>query len=162
MLQVAQCAPSGNWSTVPPHRHQFDVEGEEVPYEEIYYFRFSRPQGFGLIWQFDDDMDQAFSLKTNDAVYISRGYHPVACGPGAMLYQLTLMSGPRRISQASLHPDYRFLLEEKDLANQYTPNVTYCNDFRIPPLRVRRLFPSLAPKLCVLRPSPLENRLRPV
>ena len=117
------CTPSGNWSTVPPHRHQYDVEGEEVPYEEVYYFRFSRPQGFGLIWQFDDSMDQAFSLKTNDAVYISRGYHPVTCGPGSMLYQLTLMSGPRRVSRASLHPDYKFLLEEKDLANQYVPEV---------------------------------------
>ena len=117
------CTPSGNWSTVPPHRHQFDIEGEEVPYEEVYYFRFSRPQGFGLIWHFDDEMDQAYSLKTNDAVYISRGYHPVACGPGSILYQLTLMSGPRRMSRASLHPDYKFLLEDRNMANQYVPDV---------------------------------------
>ena len=41
------CTPSGNWSTIPPHRHQYDVPGEEVPYEEIYFFQFSKPQGYG-------------------------------------------------------------------------------------------------------------------
>ncbi len=119
------CTPSGNWSTVPPHRHQYDVEGEEAPYEEIYFFQFSHPKGFGLIWQFDDEdeMDQAFSLKTNDAAYMSKGYHPVACGPGATLYQLTFMAGPRRISMARIHTDYQFLLDEKQLANQYTPDL---------------------------------------
>jgi 5-deoxy-glucuronate isomerase len=119
------CTPSGNWSTVPPHRHQYDVEGEEAPYEEIYFFQFSHPKGFGLIWQFDDegDMDQAFSLKANDAAYMDHGYHPVACGPGSTLYQLTFMAGPRRISRASIHKDYRFLLDEKNLVNQYTPDL---------------------------------------
>jgi len=117
--------PSGNWSTVPPHRHQYDIPGEEMAYEEVYFYQFSRPQGFGLIWQFDDEgeMDQAYSLKTNDAAYMSQGYHPVACGPGSTLYHLTLMAGPNRMSKASVHKDYKFLLEEKDLANQYTPDI---------------------------------------
>jgi len=119
------CTPSGNWSTVPAHRHQYDVEGEEASYEEIYFFQFSRPKGFGLIWQFDDDgeMDQAFSLKTNDAAYMGAGYHPVACGPGSILYQITFMAGPRRISMARIHADYQFLLDDKQLANQYTPDL---------------------------------------
>lgn len=119
------CTPSGNWSTMPPHRHQYDIPGEEFAYEEVYFIQFSRPHGFGLIWQFDDEgtMDQAFSLKTNDAAYMRKGYHPVVCAPGSTLYQLTLMSGRNRMSQASVHKDYRFLLEELDLANQYTPDV---------------------------------------
>ena len=123
LLAGETCTPSGNWSTVPPHRHQYDIPGVEAPYEEIYFFQFSRPQGFGLIWQFDDEgeMDQAFSLKTNDAVYISRGYHPVVCGPGATLYHLTFMAGPRRISRAAIHRDYQFLLDEKQMDNQYIP-----------------------------------------
>jgi len=119
------CTPSGNWSSMPPHRHQYDIPGEEFAYEEIYFFQFSRPQGFGLTWQFDDEgmIDQAFSLKTGDTVYMSKGYHPVVCGPGSMLYQLTLMAGSNRMSQASVHKDYRYLLKETDLANQYTPDV---------------------------------------
>jgi 5-deoxy-glucuronate isomerase len=119
------CTPSGNWSTVPPHRHQYDVPGEEFPYEEVYFFQFSRPQGFGLTWQFDaeGEMDQAFSLRANDAVYMAKGYHPVACAPGSTLYHLSLMAGPRRMSKASVHPAYRYLLEEKDMENQFTPEV---------------------------------------
>jgi 5-deoxy-glucuronate isomerase len=113
--------PSGNWSTIPPHRHQYDLPDEEVPYEEVYFFRFSKPQGFGLAWQFDDDlqMDQAWSLRDGDALYMSEGYHPVACAPGADLYHLTFICGPRRVSRARVHPDFRFLLEEENLDNPY-------------------------------------------
>lgn len=116
--------PSGNWSTIPPHRHAVHREDEggvvEVPYEEIYYYRFSHPAGFGLNWQFDDDgTDQAFSLRSGDAVYTDGGYHPVVCGPGSTMYQLTLMSGPFRQSTAAVHPAYRYLLEDSS-ANPFS------------------------------------------
>lgn len=107
--------PSGNWSTVPPHRHAryLEEKGEilEVPYREIYFYQFSKPAGFGMNRQFDDDgSDNAFSLISNDAVYIDGGYHPVVCAPGSDMYQLTLMSGTYRQSTASVHPDYEYLL----------------------------------------------------
>lgn len=123
LLAGETCTPSGNWSSVPPHRHQYYVEEVEVPYEEIYFFRFSRPQGFGLVWQFDDDggLDQAFSVRTNDAVYHDAGYHPVVGGPGAALYHLTFMAGPYRRSSANVHPDYRYMLDEQGQANPFTP-----------------------------------------
>lgn len=113
--------PSGNWSTIPPHRHQYHIEGEEVPYEEAYFFQFSKPQGYGLAWQFDDggNLDQAFSLKANDLLYMSHGYHPTVAGPGSNLYHLTFICGPHRISKARVHPDYRFLLEEQNIENPY-------------------------------------------
>jgi 5-deoxy-glucuronate isomerase len=110
--------PSGNWSTIPPHRHATYKEGPdgpmEVPYEEVYFYQFSSPTGFGLCWQFDPDvgLDQAFSLAAGDAVYLDGGYHPVTCGPGADLYQLTLMSGPYRMSAASVHPDFEDLVKD--------------------------------------------------
>ena len=108
--------PSGNWSTIPPHRHAvFHEENgfiHEVPYREIYYYQFSRPTGFGLSRQFDGDgSDNTYSIISGDAVYIDGGYHPVVCAPGADMYQLTLMSGPYRQSTAEIHPDYRFLVD---------------------------------------------------
>ncbi len=113
--------PSGNWSTIPPHRHQYDIPGEEVPYEELYFFQFSHPQGFGLLWQFDEKtgMDQAFSLRSGDVIAIDGGYHPTVCGPGSKLYHLTFMAGPYRQSKSSVHPDYKFLLEEQNMQNPY-------------------------------------------
>ncbi len=109
--------PSGNWSTIPPHRHAQYVAGddgpEEVPYEEVYCYQFSRPTGFGMNLQFDKDgTDDAYSLRSGDAVYIDGGYHPVVCAPGADMYQLTVMAGPYRQSTAAIHPDFRYLLGE--------------------------------------------------
>ncbi len=118
--------PSGNWSTIPPHRHQYEIPGAEIPYEEAYFFQFSKPQGYGLIWQFDDEgeMDQAFSLRSNDLAYMGGGYHPTACGPGADLYHLTFIAGPHRKSMSNVHPDFRFLLDENNLENPYARQFT--------------------------------------
>jgi 5-deoxy-glucuronate isomerase len=123
LLAGETCTPAGNWSTMPPHRHQVDEAGEEAAYEEIYYFQFSEPQGFGLTWQFDDEggMDQAFSLRHGDALYHNRGYHPVVASPAASLYHLSFMAGPRRISQARIHPGFRRLIEEHGLENPFRP-----------------------------------------
>jgi 5-deoxy-D-glucuronate isomerase len=64
-------------------------------------------------------MDQAYSLRSNDAAYLGEGYHPVACGPGSTMYQLTAMAGPHRLSRARLHNDYAHLTEEKGMVNPY-------------------------------------------
>jgi len=121
LLAGETVTPSGNWSTIPPHRHQYDIKGVEVPYEEAYFFQFSKPQGYGLAWQFDDDgeIDQAYSLRSNDLLYMSGGYHPTVAGPGSDLYHLTFICGSYRMSKARVHPDYRFLLEEQNLENPY-------------------------------------------
>src|SRR5690625_6238904 len=67
MLMAGEtCTPSGNWSTMPPHRHQYDILDKEVAYEEAYLFQFSKPQGFGLIWKFDEEKDQAYSIRDGD------------------------------------------------------------------------------------------------
>ncbi len=129
LLAGETVTPSGNWSTIPPHRHQYDTPGEEVPYEEAYFFQFSKPQGYGLAWQFDDEgeLDQAYSLRPNDLLYMSRGYHPTVAGPGSDLYHLTFMCGAYRISKARVHPDYRFLLEEQNLENPYAKQLVKGN-----------------------------------
>ena len=117
--------PSGNWSSVPPHRHQEFVDGDEgpleVPYEEAYFFRFSRPQGFALSRHFDIDesVDQSITIRSGDLLHVKQGYHPVVCAPGASFYHLTMMAGPHRRSAASIHPDYRFLVGDKETNNPF-------------------------------------------
>ena len=122
MLMAGEtCTPSGNWSSVPPHRHQIDTPGEEVPYEEAYFFQFSRPEGFGLLRDFDAgfDHDEAHVIRHNDLFCIPGNYHPLVCGPGATLYHLTFMAGPRRMSQSSVHPAYMSILEDRDMPNPF-------------------------------------------
>jgi 5-deoxy-glucuronate isomerase len=109
---------SGNWSSFPPHRHEFYREGtdgpEEVPYEEAYFFQFTRPEGFGIVRHFDEGQkqDDALVIRTNDLLHIRGGYHPVVCAPGSDLYHLTIMAGPFRISAADVHPAYRYVLSQ--------------------------------------------------
>ena len=38
LIAVEVLTPGGNWSSYPPHKHDEEVPGEEVPLEEIYYF----------------------------------------------------------------------------------------------------------------------------
>jgi 5-deoxy-D-glucuronate isomerase len=64
-------------------------------------------------------MDNAFSVKNGDVAYMDAGYHPVVCAPGASLYQLTLMAGPKRMSLSSVHGSYRYLLEDNAMVNPY-------------------------------------------
>ena len=40
--------PGGNWSSYPPHKHDTDDPPREVDLEEIYYFRFRDPDGYGF------------------------------------------------------------------------------------------------------------------
>lgn len=122
LLMGETIIPSGNWGTIPPHRHDEYIESEEVPYNEAYFFNFSKPRGFGLLWQSNESgtLDETFSIRTGDVAYMGEGYHPVVCGPGADLYQLTIMAGPHRVSRARLHPDYASLTRELNMADPYT------------------------------------------
>lgn len=90
--------PGGNWASWPPHRHDFENPPEEVDMEEVYFFRFDPPQGFGFQRLYTDDrhLDAAFVVGSNDAIIIPEGYHPVAAAPGARMYYLWVMGGDNR------------------------------------------------------------------
>ena len=40
--------PGGNWSSYPPHKHDTDDPPRETDLEEIYYFRYRDPNGYGF------------------------------------------------------------------------------------------------------------------
>ena len=88
---------NGFWASFPPHKH--DVEdGVEGALDEIYYYEFDKPQGFGIqmVYTSDKTIDEAYRIQTGDAVEIPRGYHPMAVAPGYKNYTLWIMAGPRR------------------------------------------------------------------
>jgi len=103
--------PPGNWSSSPPHRHDFDNLPEESEQEEVYYFKVSPPQGFGVqrIYTDDRDVDEIYSLQDDDVVAIPRGYHPVGAAPGYRLYYLWILAGKKRILQPRDDPDHAWL-----------------------------------------------------
>ena len=90
--------PSGNWASYPPHRHDLENPPDEIDMEEIYFFRFNRPDGFGIQKVYTDDLstDAAYTVRENDTVAIPEGYHPVVTAPGYTMYYLWIMTGNTR------------------------------------------------------------------
>lgn len=64
----------GKWSSYPPHHH---------PQPEVYYYRFDRPQGFGLCL----NGDKAYKITDNSYAAITGGdVHPQTSAPGYAMY----------------------------------------------------------------------------
>ncbi len=103
----------GEWSSFPPHKH--DGGDGEPALEEVYYYRFDRPDGFGFQGLYERDGDErAVFLRHGAVVGIPRGYHPVCAAPGYRLYYLWALAPRAGTARAlALHEDpaHRWLHE---------------------------------------------------
>jgi 5-deoxy-glucuronate isomerase len=92
--------PPGNWSSAPPHKHDVS-KGQEKLMEEVYFFVFDPPQGFGMqrIYTGADSpgqMDVGIPLEDGTTVAIPFGYHPVVAGPGYRMLYVWVLAGETR------------------------------------------------------------------
>jgi 5-deoxy-glucuronate isomerase len=106
---------AGEWSSFPPHKH--DGGDGEPALEEVYYYRFDRPDGFGFqgLYELGEFANErAVFLRQGSVVGIPRGYHPVCAAPGYRLYYLWAL-GPRAGTARALalheDPAHRWLHE---------------------------------------------------
>lgn len=88
----------GQWASYPPHKHDDDNMPTEANTEEIYYYEFKKPQGFGIqrVYTKEGDVDEVYVVKSGDFVEIPRGYHPFHAAPGYDNYYLWIMAGENR------------------------------------------------------------------
>lgn len=88
----------GNWASYPPHKHDVDNMPTEGFLDEIYYFEFDKPQGFGFqaVYSKEGDINKVYKVKTGDAVEVPKGYHPFTVAPGYKNYCLWIMAGKNR------------------------------------------------------------------
>jgi 5-deoxy-glucuronate isomerase len=103
---VEVIVPSGNWSGIPPHKHDVYVEGVESNLEEIYYFEAAQTRGsatanndpYGLLRVYASDereIDVLEEVRSGDVGLVPYGWHgPVSATPGADLYFFNIMAGP--------------------------------------------------------------------
>ena len=105
--------PGGNWSSYPPHKHDTEDPPREAYLEELYYYRFARPEGWALarIYTADGSLDETFVTRDGDVVLVPRGFHPVAAAPGYDAYYLNVMAGPHRAWHFSLDTDHAWLMD---------------------------------------------------
>lgn len=98
--------PSGHWSTYPPHKHEVK-EGSELFHEEMYYFRLSPPEGFGLTRHYSPERgyDTTYTVKDDTLLSIPHGYHTYVAAPGYASYYLWALAGDGRIQGVTLDPE---------------------------------------------------------
>jgi 5-deoxy-glucuronate isomerase len=91
---------AGCWSSYPPHKHDAEVPGREVPMEEVYHYFVRPPEGFGLQMVYTQPeaaqpFAHVYQVRDGDTVLIPRGYHPVVAAGGYQLAYLWAISGAR-------------------------------------------------------------------
>jgi len=90
--------PSGNWSTYPPHKHQVDNLPREAFHEEMYYFKVSPADGFGICHYYNEQGEEEnFTIRDHSIHMMPYGYHTVASAPGYTTYYLWFLAGEQRV-----------------------------------------------------------------
>ena len=126
LVLVEVYTPGGNWSSYPPHKHDVHIEGAdgellEADLEEVYFYRFDRPEGYAIqrvyteprspLHQAGTPIDATMSPEQNCAVIVPEGHHPVSSPPGYTTYYLNVLAG-----------------SAQSLANQDDPRFTWVKD----------------------------------
>ena len=105
--------PGGHWSSYPPHKHDTEDPPREAYLEELYYYRFARPEGwaFARVYTADRSLDESFAARDGDVILVPRGYHPVSAAAGYDAYYLNVMAGPHRAWHFTLDMDHAWLMD---------------------------------------------------
>jgi 5-deoxy-glucuronate isomerase len=97
--------PSGNWSTYPPHKHQADNLPREAFHEEMYFFKVSPSDGFGICHYYNEEGEEEnFTVRDNGIHMMPRGYHTVVSAPGYTTYYLWFLAGSQRVQATQDDP----------------------------------------------------------
>jgi 5-deoxy-glucuronate isomerase len=107
-LEVVEVlTPSGNWSSWPPHKHDVADMPAEAVLEEVYHYRFRRPEAWGIqrVYRADRSRDGIWEVRDGDVVIVPDGYHPFSAAHGDDAYYLNALAGDRRTMACSFDPD---------------------------------------------------------
>jgi 5-deoxy-glucuronate isomerase len=112
--------PGGNWSSYPPHKHDTEDPPREAYLEELYFYRFARPQGYALqrVYTADRALDEVLAPMDGDVVLVPAGYHPVGAPAGYDCYYLNVMAGPNRAWHFTVDPEHAWLMDWDPAAPQ--------------------------------------------
>lgn len=111
LLLVEVLTPAGNWSSWPPHKHDVDDMPEEAVLEEVYHYRFRRPEAWALqrVYRAQGSplgaaRDAVWAVRDGEVVVVTDGYHPFAATDADDAYYLNALAGDRRTMACSFDP----------------------------------------------------------
>lgn len=96
--------PSGNWSTFPPHKHEVEDLPREAYHEEMYYFKVSPADGFGMCRYYNNEVDTGYIVRDSTILMAPNGYHTVVSAPGYATWYLWFLAGNHRIQATASDP----------------------------------------------------------
>lgn len=104
-LEVVEVyTPSGNWSSWPPHKHDTDDMPNEAVLEEIYHYRFRRPEAWGVQRLYGGSVEGVWAVRDGETVIVRDGYHPFVATHGDDAYYLNALAGDTRTMACSYDP----------------------------------------------------------
>lgn len=123
--------PGGNWSSYPPHKHDEHRTNDadeivEADLEEVYIYKFDRPEGWAMqrIYTADRKIDAAVVARDGDIVLVPEGYHPVSTAPGHSCYYLNFLAGSAQSLASTDDPEHAWV---KDVWGDPDPRVPMVN-----------------------------------
>jgi 5-deoxy-glucuronate isomerase len=104
-LEVVEVyTPSGNWSSWPPHKHDTDDMPREAILEEVYHYRFRRPEAWGVQRLYGGSVDGLWAVHDGETMIVADGYHPFVATHGDDAYYLNALAGDIRTMACSFDP----------------------------------------------------------
>jgi 5-deoxy-glucuronate isomerase len=111
LLLVEVVTPAGNWSSWPPHKHDQDAMPGEAVLEEVYHYRFRRPEAWGIQRLYRraergwPARDALWAVRDGEVVLVPDGYHPFSATTADDAFYLNALAGDRRTMACSYDPD---------------------------------------------------------
>ena len=110
LLAGETITPAGNWSSWPPHRHDIDNPPHEVDLEELYYYKVTPADGFGVQFKYQMGVnDECHVVRDGAAMMVTEGFHPFVGAPGYTFYYYWAMAGEGRVPCPFIDPTYAWI-----------------------------------------------------
>jgi 5-deoxy-glucuronate isomerase len=100
--------PPGNWSGIPPHKH--DETGDvENTLEEFYLFKTRPSDGYAVQLVYRNGQGQGYIVGNDEVIVFQSGYHPTVAAPGTMVYYLWALSGSSKAYDVTIDPRFSWV-----------------------------------------------------
>lgn len=100
--------PPGNWSGIPPHKHDQKTSTENI-LEEFYWFKVRPADAYGIQLVNEDGQDQAHVIHSDDVAVLQSGYHPTCAAPGVTVGYLWVLSGDSKAYDIAIDPRFAWV-----------------------------------------------------
>jgi 5-deoxy-glucuronate isomerase len=97
--------PSGNWSGIPPHKHD-EISEKENYLEELYFYKTRPANGYAVQLIYRDHQAQAHMIGNDDVMVFRNGYHPTVAAPGTTLCYLWVLAGRDKAYKVGADPRF--------------------------------------------------------